>query len=449
MTEIPIADPKSQHNFMKSWPSAIRSRLVVGEFVRNVLVVMTGTTLAQAISILISPILTRLYLPSEYGVYALFLSLSTMVATIVSGKYEMAIMLPDQDKDAFNVLCLSFLVAVGVTACLFPIVYFFNTQIALLLNEPQIAPWLYAVPVMAFIAGIYNALTYWYNRKKNFKRLSVNRITRVSVSATINISMGLVKFGAIGLIGGWFAGQGLATGQLVWISWKEDRLLRPFISLSAMRRMAQRYKNFPKFQIPTTIVQTASSQFPSILFATFFGSTTLGLFALANTTINLPMSLLADSIRDVFWQSASQDYIASGSCRVLFVKTLKRLFVLSILPCLGLFVLGPFLFAIIFGQKWAMSGEFVRILAPMLFFRFISSPLSSVIYIAEKQKWNLCIQISQFVLVVGSLMYVARVTADPTIAVMVFSGIYSLKYLLELYLSYHFSQSSDAARLAI
>jgi len=41
------------------------------EFAKNVLTLMTGTTIAQAIPIAISPILTRIYTPEDFGVFAL------------------------------------------------------------------------------------------------------------------------------------------------------------------------------------------------------------------------------------------------------------------------------------------------------------------------------------------------------------------------------------------
>ena len=70
------------------------------EFGRNVLTLMTGTTIAQAIPIAISPILTRIYTPEDFGVFALYISISTIFAVIVTGRYELAIMLPKKNKDA-------------------------------------------------------------------------------------------------------------------------------------------------------------------------------------------------------------------------------------------------------------------------------------------------------------------------------------------------------------
>ena len=68
---------------------------------------MTGTGLAQAIPIAISPILTRLYTPEEFGIFALYIAITAILTILVTGRYELAIMLPKEDEDAVNILSIS------------------------------------------------------------------------------------------------------------------------------------------------------------------------------------------------------------------------------------------------------------------------------------------------------------------------------------------------------
>ena len=69
---------------------------------------MTGTSLAQAIPIIISPILTRIYTPEDFGLLALFLSITNIIGSVANGRYELAIMLPKEDEDAINIAALGF-----------------------------------------------------------------------------------------------------------------------------------------------------------------------------------------------------------------------------------------------------------------------------------------------------------------------------------------------------
>ena len=54
------------------------------EFTKNVLTLMTGTTIAQAIPIAISPILTRIYTPEDFGVFALYIAIVSFIASELS-----------------------------------------------------------------------------------------------------------------------------------------------------------------------------------------------------------------------------------------------------------------------------------------------------------------------------------------------------------------------------
>ena len=94
------------------------------EFSRNVLTLMTGTTIAQAIPIAISPILTRIYTPEDFGILALFVAISTIFGSIANGRYELAIMLPKKDEDAINIFALGFIVNVGFISFATALVFF-------------------------------------------------------------------------------------------------------------------------------------------------------------------------------------------------------------------------------------------------------------------------------------------------------------------------------------
>ena len=79
-------------------------KLKKGGFLMNVLTLMTGTALAQILLIAISPILTRLYTPAEFGTFALFTSLTSAIAVVAAGRYELAVILPRRHTDAFNLM---------------------------------------------------------------------------------------------------------------------------------------------------------------------------------------------------------------------------------------------------------------------------------------------------------------------------------------------------------
>jgi len=172
------------------------------EFSRNVLTLMTGTTIAQAIPIAISPILTRIYTPEDFGLFALYISIALLFATAATGRYELAIMLPKKESDAVNIVFLSLLITLIITLLTLFIVFFFNQSITNILGNQDISSWLYFIPFTVFFMGLYQSLNYWNNRKKEYKRLAISRVVQSGVTGGANLGMGGLQFGASGLIVG-------------------------------------------------------------------------------------------------------------------------------------------------------------------------------------------------------------------------------------------------------
>jgi O-antigen/teichoic acid export membrane protein len=205
----------------KNW---LNHKLPPGSFIRNVATLMTGTTFAQALLIIIAPILTRLYTPDDFGVFALYTSILGILSVIACLRYELAIVLPEKDEDAANLLVLCLLICSVISLMALVLVALFRDSFALLLSAPKISFWLWFLPASLFLTGTFQALNYWSTRRKQFKRLAIRQITQNSVTAVTQIASGAsLNAGAGGLIGGYIAGQAAATGRLAWRVWKEEK----------------------------------------------------------------------------------------------------------------------------------------------------------------------------------------------------------------------------------
>lgn len=419
----------------------MKKLLPSSEFNKNVLTLMTGTTLAQAIPIAISPILTRIYTPEDFGMFALFMSIASIVAIIATGRYELAIMLPKKDEDSINIVVLSILIAFFVSFITFLIVLIFNAQLTDLLKNKEISNWLYFIPLSILLTGVYQSFNYWSNRKKKYKRLASNRIIKSSTIMVSNLGFGLGGFGASGLIVGQLAGQGVALTILAKMSLSDNKKIFEKISKSKIINLAKRYINFPKFLIVAHGMNTISLQLPIILLSRFFDSAVVGFFMLSQRVIRLPMSVIAVAIKDVFRQKASYDYANKGVCEQIFIKTFKRLIIISFVPFLIFFFTAPSLFSFIFGHNWRIAGEYAQILTPMFFLGFVVSPLSSVDSITGNQKFDLKWQSSLFVLTLCSLIIGSLYNVK--IALILYSIAYSIMYIIGCIFYYKFSKGKN------
>lgn len=415
--------------------AVLRGLSFKSRYVRNIATLMTGTALAQAIPIAISPILTRLYSPEDFGIFALYMAIVSIVSVAVTGRYEMAILLPKKDGDAFNVMVLAMGLSCAVSGLLFLLVVLFNQSLTELLGMPGLSRWLYWVPVSTLLVGVYQSLNYWSNRKGHYRRLAVSRVTQSGSSAMVQLGGGYTGSGAAGLVGGQLIGQTLSSVVLGKLIYKDDRAEVGKITKPRLVAMARKYSNFPKYLIAAHGINIASSQMPVIILGMLFNTATAGFYTLTQRVMGAPMSLIAGAIGDVFRQEASQSYIQQGSCKEIYQKTLKRLVLIAAPLSVLFFFVAPWVFGFVFGPAWHVSGEYAQILTPVLFFGFVVSPLSSMFMIAEKQRVDLAWQVCFFIAVGGSF-FIGMLFSSAKVSLMAFSLAYSVMQIVSGLISY-------------
>lgn len=361
------------------------------EFSRNVLTLMTGTTIAQAIPIAISPILTRIYTPEDFGVFALYMSIASIIAVVATGRYELAIMLPKKDEDAINIVALSIMISFFVSFIALIMVSVFNTNITNLLGNPEISNWLYFIPITVLLTGIYQSFNYWSNRKKQYKRLATSRIVRSGTIATTNLGMGFSGFGASGLIVSGIVGQGVATSILAERVCKEDRNKFKAIRRLKIFALIKKYKKFPIFNLPNTLIDGLRLSGISILIAKFFTTATLGQFSLAWKMIQTPMTLIGSSLSQVFFQKVSSSN--KSELNLIVKKFIIKASIIALPIFLSIYFFAVDIFIIVFGENWRLAGEAASIMTPWLFLNFLSAPMATVFIVLNKQEVVLLVSI--------------------------------------------------------
>ena len=362
------------------------------EFTRNVLTLMTGTTIAQAIPIAISPILTRIYTPEDFGVFALFIAITSIFGSIANGRYELAIMLHKKDEDAINIFALGFIITSFISILLLILVLLLQDNIVTLLKNEDIRVWLYFVPIAVFFTGLFNILNYFNNRKKNYKDLAKATVLKSIILAIVQLSIGFFKQGAEGLISGQLLSLLVANTKLLKNIIK-DKMLISKISKLKIIALAKRYKDFPKFSMWAILANTLSTQLINILVSSFYSIATLGFYSLVQRVLSMPSSLIGSSVGKVFFQQATKEKQKTGKVIKSFKNTVKKLILIGLPFFIVLFFIIEDLFAIVFSEEWRIAGVYAKILIPLFFIKFVSSSVSSILIVFEKQKAELSINI--------------------------------------------------------
>jgi len=405
------------------------------EFTRNVLTLMTGTTIAQAIPIAISPILTRLYTPEDFGVFALFMAIVSIFGSIANGSYEYAIMLPKKDKDAINIFALGFIINVVISLTLLIIILIFHDYIIKLLNNKEISPWLYFVPLVVFFLGFFNILTLFNIRLKKYKDISESNVVKSLTNSIIQLSLGLFKIGAFGLITGQIVSSLISNLKL----FHNISKLKIFKSLKKIKiiAMLRKYKNFLLYSTPHNLLNILSNNIVIVLFSYYFSINQIGFYYLVDRIFNIPLNLISSSVGQVFFRELSfyrikkQNRLLDLYKKVLF----KSIFYLFPLFAILLFIVHNFT-EYIFGEKWLNIIVYVDILFPMFFIRSIGSILSHTLNVFNKQKEGLYIEIINFLLRLVAII-IGGESQSVLIALILYSSGSVFITLYRLYFYYH------------
>jgi O-antigen/teichoic acid export membrane protein len=420
-------------------------------FVFDVLTLAGGTTFAQILTVLAAPVLTRLYGPDDFGVWAIYLSITSIISVIACMRYEYSIMLPESSEEAVNLLGLSFLAVLLVTGLTFPVIWCFKEPMVNILNSQQIGNYLWLVPPFIFVNGLFLALNSWNSRTKLFKRLSLSRVFS-SVSSTVTqVGIGFIeKTGASGLIVGSLAGQSIATFALGGQIWRDDRKL--IVKNLSWEKIYEGFKKYRKFSLVDTwgaLMNSISWQLPAFLLSAFFTPAVVGFYSLGFRLLQMPMSLIGGSISQVFFQRASRAF-AEGTLASLVENVFRMLVVIGMFPILILTIVGSDVFTVIFGKAWAEAGIYAQILSLWAFVWFISSPLTAIYVVVKKYHFGFHYNFFNLItrllsLTIGGLLGNARTA----LILFSLSGIAVYGYLCLKMMSYAGVKTSKVMKIVI
>jgi O-antigen/teichoic acid export membrane protein len=393
------------------------------DFGRNVITLVTGTAFAQAIVFAATPILTRIYTPDDYGVFAVYMAVVSIIAALSSGRYELATMLPVKDKDAINILALSVLLSTIMSIILFVIVIVFNKEIATYLGNEKISTWLYLMPISVFCMGMYQSFNYWNNRKKQYLKISQSKVMQSGSTVTSNIYLGLEKsFSAGGgLITGGLVGQAIATVFLGLTIAKKDSTLFNDINRKKMLILGKKYKKFPIYDLPAYTAFTIYTNVAVIFFNKFFDSSIAGFYFLASRLIQVPVTLFSKSFSDVFYQKISQETSNEVISKELNYYSLK-IAKLAIVPFLIIVYSSNLYVEFIFGQEWKDLYKYIVLLSIPSLFKLIFSPYTHVLKIINKQEVSAYLHLTRLLLT--SVFFISYLYVDYNLISFIF--IYTL-----------------------
>ncbi len=361
-------------------PTRLIDRLTKGTL-GNIIMVAGGSVIGQGLTVLFTPLLTRMYSPVDFGVLGVFTSLLTPTIAIAALRYEMAVPLPDTDEDAVNVVAVCLFV-LGIMVSLYALVAgVFGHQIVGFAKTPQLAKYLFLLPLGLLCGGLYNIFSFWTTRQRRFKVLSATKAMQGIGMTVVQVGSGAAHFGPIGLVLGFVAGQGLGVNNLI----KGAKLPWNAISKERMRKVAREFGNFPRFTAAANLFNLVGQLGPAYFFSAYFSPATAGQFGMTIRVLTIPIALIGVAVQQVLYPSLVKIRDDKAQAADILEKAATSLYVLAFCLFSLLLISGPYIFQRAFGQRWGEAGHFAQIMAPWFICNLASATLSAFALIKGKQ----------------------------------------------------------------
>jgi O-antigen/teichoic acid export membrane protein len=401
--------------------NGIRVRLA-DPFWKNVATLFSGSALAQALPILVFPLLTRIYTKEALGFYFIYAAIGLITQIVASLQYHLAIVIPKSKHEANTLTELSLWMVLFVSLVIFILIHLFFGFISTHIEQVAFIKLLYAIPLSTFFLGIFRVASYYLNREKKYKEISVGKITKSITFSVFQLGFGFLGYLSSGLIVGLIIGQSMSAFYLLWKLFRDPEFKLAF-NWKEMRMLAKRYKDMPFFNTAISLIVTVSNQLPIFFLSRYFNVGFSGDFGLANRVVSTPMEVVGSSVGQVFFQEAADVVNQKGNLYQLVKITYLRLFKIAVLPFALLLLLAPGMFSLFFGDTYLVSGQMTQLLVPWLFLNFLNSPVSYLFDVLNKQRFMTAFQTIYLLARVGGLFLGYYMTNNVLITVGIFSAV--------------------------
>lgn len=371
---------------------------------KKIFTIFSFSTAGQVVSILLSPLLTRLYVPEDFGAFSLFIATAAMFSIVAGLRYDAAIVLPKSDDDAIALIIFCSLFSTLMSFLCLAVVILFRVfpGLDLFHGFKALAPFL---PLYIWIVFQVQLMNQWLNRKQHYRKLGISSFSTSLLTGGINIILGYYLFHAKGLVISACVAYGIIFCCFL------PEYLRIFRRLwmardsfyQRIRRVLKEYSEFPRINAPQGFLDTLHNSLFLYMTSTFFGNVTLGYLALARRIISTPIKPVVDSVSQVLFQETARRFNEGEDISPLIKKISKLGTLAAAIGILTSFLIAPPLFVWVFGEAWYEAGVVAQIISPWVFMAAVSAVLGYLPLIVKEQKTDVLLVV---LLNVGTLLII-------------------------------------------
>lgn len=400
-------------------------------FSSHVLAVSGSAFVGQALSVLVGPINSRLYRPTDYGTLSLFGAMFTSVSVLSTMQYEMSLATAEEDVEAMHLVVLCFLL-IGGTSALIALATFGAPELLSRLlsrDDAQFLKYIWFLPFGIGATALMQTFQRWAMRERAFPQLSLVQVVQGLLASVCTVTLGFYHAGLPGLIAGSMAATLFGIYSYGRLSYPKFHALWPQVSLAGLRAAGLRYYRYPLYTTWSTLLNSFSGLVPVLLLTRGFGNAYTGYFSLCQRILFLPIILISGAITPVFYSRAKQAQ-RDGTLAALTTRLIHSIAGINVFFSVFLGLFGEMLFVLVFGAQWHRAGQYAAALAPWVLCNFLVNPLEALPLVYDRQRTSFVFQVVLLGLRAGSLLVGIHYRSD-LLAMWLFgstSAVYMLAY---------------------
>ena len=370
-------------------------------FLSNSLKLSSAPFITQIISFLVLPIITRAYDPDLFGVFNLLVSTAAFISVFCCMGFDQAVVLPEKEEDGISLFQLSFfftLLIAFLTLAMLPLLetYIFSENIKL------IKEYIYFIPLLVLISGLYNSFLAINIRMSNFGSIAFGRVINVIFNKSFIIFFSIFYISSVySLLYGYIIGFVSIIIILVYSA----KNINLFNVENNFINLIKEYKQFPIFIITNDFLFRGKKAFIAFLIVYLFSSEDAGQYAIALMILAIPTTLIGSSLSEVFYKKIA-NYKGSENNNEFKLLTLRLFKVTALFLFMFYVLIGFFSSSLLphfLGVKWFRAGQFISILSILYFLDLIFAPCKSILKKCNKQYYISIYQL--FVLIFSGLSF--------------------------------------------
>ena len=385
----------------------------LGPFARKVMSLSALTAVGQGSFVVALPLLSRLYTPTDFGVFTIYLSIVNIGGPLIGLKFESALYAARTNEEARTTLALSILTVILMGAAATGGLYLCAEAWPAAFN-PVVRLTLAFLPFGLVLAGMWSVSSAWAIRSEAISTLAVARLLQPASMTVMQLAAAFVlpASGVVLIVAHLLSHVAYSVFVFSKTLVRSDlSSLFPTKWLDVLRH-ARAQRAFPLYALPAHMSLLAVSNLPPLLLMLFYGAGIAGECGVAYRLVAAPLAIASLPMGAIFTSVVSR-----RPPSVVVVRLARRVFLANLclvsVPILLLAVAAPAIAPAVFGDGWARTGEIIAAFALLGAAQSLAAPFTEITSIFRSQALRFFIEIVPATLVITSIFVGGLSEWDP------------------------------------